>query len=223
SNAKNFGEKIAFSQDELEEKKLALKNKTIRAKIKNKLKNLLFHKSLQLFEFSDKDTLIYPATRPSALLHNKKLCLAFGGYNQNEYPMGDIFGALRCARTFGIAHYHARTNCKRIDISQGMQKNLCYEYALQHYHFIKDCTEFSPVFKRYNLIYLLEWPLETSPQNRALTDDFYKKFGIDTKFSFYDKMRIFGAKLFYKAKRAIKNSRFFFGYKDFLKDENERF
>ena len=218
SNSENFGEKIAFSQDALEEEKLALKNKTLLGKIKKQLKNILFHSSLQDFEFSDKSTLIYPATRPSALLHNKNLCLKFGGYNQNEYPMGDIYGALRCARTFGIAHYNVKTNCKRIDISQGMQKNLCYEYSLQHYYFIKDCTNFLSAFKRYNLIYLLEWPLETNPQNRALTNDFYAKFHIKTNFSFFDKIQIFVSNFFYKTKRIFKCSRFCFGYKAFLKE-----
>lgn len=217
SNAENIGEKIAFSQDALEEEKARIKSQSLQGKLKARLKNLIFHSSTQAFEFGDKDILVYPTTRPSALLHNKNLCLKFGGYNQEEYPMGDIFGALRCAKSFGIAHYNVTTNYKRIDISQGMQKNLCYEYALQHYYFIKDCTDFSPLFKRYNIIYLLEWPLESNPQNRQITNDFYTKFHIDTKFSFFDRIALFFIKAKYKLNRIIKNSRFCFRYKDFLK------
>lgn len=216
SDAVLFGKGLETNMNYIEELEEQKARKTIKGKIKNVIKKMIFHKYIDEFYFTNKDCHLYPTTKPSALLHNKDKCIQIGGYNQDFYPMDDIFGALRAAIYCGIAHYKKTTNAKRLDISQGTTKNLCKEYSLQHYFFTKDCLKYNSIYKRYLLYTLLEWPLQSNKANRNATDRFYNDYDIDIKFNIFEKIIIILTKYKHRLLGVIRNSKLFFAYKNLI-------
>lgn len=216
SDAVLFGKGLETNMNYIEELEEQKARKTIKGKIKNVIKKMIFHKYIDEFYFTNKDCHLYPTTKPSALLHNKDKCIQIGGYNQDFYPMDDIFGALRAAIYYGIAHYKKTTNAKRLDISQGTTKNLCKEYSLQHYFFTKDCLKYNSIYKRYLLYTLLEWPLQSNKTNRDATDRFYNDYDIDIKFNIFEKIIIILTKYKHRLLGVISNSKLFFAYKNLI-------
>ena len=216
SDAVLFGKGLETNMNYIEELEEQKARKTIKGKIKNVIKKMIFHKYIDEFYFTNKDCHLYPTTKPSALLHNKDKCIQIGGYNQDFYPMDDIFGALRAAIYCGIAHYKKTTNAKRLDISQGTTKNLCKEYSLQHYFFTKDCLKYNSIYKRYLLYTLLEWPLQSNKANRDATDRFYNDYDIDIKFNIFEKIIIILTKYKHRLLGVIRNSKLFFAYKNLI-------
>lgn len=215
SDAELFGENLANDPNYRDVIKMQKFNQTLRGKIKSLLKNIIFHNIVQTFEFTDETCHFLPATRPAALLHNKELFIKAGGYNQEFFPMDDIYGALRTARMVGIAHYKVTTNAKRVDICQGAMRDLSLEYSLQHYYFIKDCLNYNDIYKRYLLHMVLEWPIN-KPKDKDNADRFYKKYNINVDFSIFDKIVILITKTKFRILRALRNSRWFFAYDKYL-------
>ena len=94
-----------------------------------KSKNLITRKNqIKIF---DECNLQGPAVQlpPSAILHNKQKCIKLGGYNQDEYPLGDTSFHTRAYHFSKVAIYLKPLQYKTTDLSEGLTPKTTMYYC----------------------------------------------------------------------------------------------
>ena len=66
---------------------------------------------------------------PSAILHNKQKCIKLGGYNQDEYPLGDTSFHTRAYHFSKVAIYLKPLQYKTTDLSEGLTPKTTMYYC----------------------------------------------------------------------------------------------